>query len=116
MFDWQLSSFQKTLQMVANCAGSLINHAALLSGRTTGKIRNLISMQVAANPIVSQFNELKAGILIPGTLERLGVSGMDASPDSTVHVTDKLFNALIKNVSENAIKYKERCQNTVCHR
>ena len=102
--------------MVAHCVGSLINYAALLSGRTAGKIRNLVSLQLAVTPMTGQFNQLKAGIYIPGTLETLGVSGMDAAPESTAQVTDHLFNSFMKDVSENFFAYKERCQSTVCHR
>ena len=102
--------------MVAHCVGSLINYAALLSGRTTGKIRSLVSIHLAANPITSPFNKIKAGIYIPGTLDMLGVSGMDAIPGSTVQVMDNLFNIFVKDVSEEFFPYKERCQSTVCHR
>ncbi|XP_078359087.1 uncharacterized protein LOC144643643 isoform X2 [Oculina patagonica] len=107
---------QKSLQVVAHCVGSLINYAALLSGRTTGKIRNMISISLAANPITGQFNDVKIGIYIPGTLEMLGVSGMDAAPENTAQVMENLFNAFVKHVSDSGIQYKERCQSSVCHR
>ena len=101
--------------MVAHCIGSLINYAALLSGLTAGKIRNFICSQLAAHPIANQFNELKSGIYIPGTLEMLGVDGIDTSPESTAEVTEKLFNSFVKDVS-HYFPYKERCQSYVCHR
>ena len=101
--------------MVAHCLGSTINYAALLSGRTTGKIRNLISMQVAANPMTGQYNELKAGIYLPETLQMLGVTGLDAS-ENPVKLTDRLFNAFAKDVSTAFFSYKERCQYHVCYR
>ncbi|KAL9984021.1 hypothetical protein ACROYT_G006275 [Oculina patagonica] len=107
---------QKSLQMIGHCVGSLINYGALLSGRTTGKIRSFVSSQLAATPIFGQFNDVKLGIYIPGTVEMLGGSGMDASPENTAQVMDKLFNAFVKHVSESGIQYKERCQSTVCHR
>ncbi len=102
--------------MIGHCVGSLINYGALLSGRTTGKIRSFVSSQLAATPIFGQFNDVKLGIYIPGTVEMLGGSGMDASPENTAQVMDKLFNAFVKHVSESGIQYKERCQSTVCHR
>ena len=101
--------------MVAHCVGSLVNYAALLSGRSAGKIRNLISMQLAANPIANQFNELRSGIYLPEALEMLGVDGFDASPESTADVTEKLFNSFVKDVS-HYFPYRERCQSYVCHR
>ena len=101
--------------MVAHCVGSLINHAALLSGRTTGKIRNLISMQLAANPISGTYAVVRAGIYIPGVLETLGFTGMDPT-ESPEKLTDHLFNAFVKDVSNVFFSYKERCQYHVCHR
>ena len=115
MFEWALSSFQKTLQIVAHCVGSIINHAALLSGRTTGKIRNLISTQVAVNSMTGQYNELKTGIYLPEALQMLGVSGLDAD-ESPEKLMDRLFSALAKDLGNVFISYKERCQYHVCHR
>ena len=101
--------------MVVHCVGSMINYAALLSGRTTGKIRNIISTQLAVNPITGQYNELKTGIYIPGTLQMIGVPGLDPS-ESPEKLTDRLFNAFVKDVSNVFNSYKERCQYHVCHR
>ncbi|KAL9984027.1 hypothetical protein ACROYT_G006282 [Oculina patagonica] len=107
---------QKSLQVVAHCIGSIINYGALLTGRTTGKIRNMISFNVAAHTMASQLNEFKLGIYIPGMLEMLGVSGIDESAKNTAQVMDNLFNTFAKHVGESVIPYKERCQSPTCHR
>ena len=75
----------------------------------------MISMQLAAHPVTSQFNDFKVGIYIPGTLEALGIPGMDPT-QSTGQVTDRLFNAFVKNLSDVSFPYNERCQSSVCHR
>lgn len=98
---------------MAHCVGSLINYGALLSGITTGKIRNVVSSQLAANPMFNQFNKLKAG-MIPAILEELEVSGL--SVHNTEQTADQVIGVLSKDVSKLFLKYKERCRSPTCHK
>lgn len=102
--------------MVAHCAGSSVFFASLLSGALEGKVRNLVCSQVAANPIPSQVNKLKAGLYIPGTAEALGVDGLTVDTDDYVSLTDRLFNNIAKGLTRVILPYDQLCQNPVCHR
>ena len=102
--------------MVAHCAGSLVFFASALSGVLDGKVRSLVSSQVAANPIPSQFNKLKAGLHIPGVAKALGIDGITADTDDHASWTERLFNSFVKGVSSVFIPYDELCHNPVCHR
>ena len=75
----------------------------------------MVSTQLAATPMCPQYNDLKIGIYIPGTLEALGVPGLDPS-ENLGKLTDRLFNSFVKEVSHVFFAYKERCQSDVCHR
>ena len=90
--------------------------ASLLTGALEGKIRSLISSQVAANPIPTQANKLKAGIYIPGTIEALGVDGITVDTDDFVSLSERLFNKFTEGVNKALLPYDELCDNPVCHR
>ncbi|XP_022797350.1 uncharacterized protein LOC111335634 [Stylophora pistillata] len=107
---------QTTVQVVAHCGGSLVCFASLLTGALEGKIRSLISSQVAANPIPTQANKLKAGIYIPGTIEALGVDGITVDTDDFVSLSERLFNKFTEGVNKALLPYDELCDNPVCHR
>lgn len=98
-----------------HCFGSVITFGALLSGRLTGKIRSMVCTQLSATPQVDNFNNLKLGLYIPGTLEALGVPGLSPSK-SLGKLTDHLLNTFAKDISQVFIPYEERCHNHVCHR
>ena len=102
--------------MVAHCAGSLVLFASLLSGALEGKVRSLVCSQVAANPIPTKFNKLKAGLFIPGIAEALGVDGLTVDTDDYASLTDRLFNNIAKGLTRVILPYDELCQNPVCHR
>ena len=108
--------FKSTVQVVAHCFGSMIVFASLLSGKLDGKVRNLVCSQVAANPIPSQINKLKAGLYLPGTLEALGMDGLTADTDDYASLSDKLFNNAAKAFHRIILPYDELCHNPVCHR
>lgn len=107
---------QKDVQIVAHCAGSLVLFASLLAGALEGKVRNVVASQVAANPMPSSFNKLKAGLHIPGVLESLGIEGLTVDTDDQASWTERLFNQFVKGVDKVFLPYEEMCRNPVCHR
>lgn len=102
--------------MFAHCAGSLVCFASLLSGALEGKVRSLVCSQVAANPVPTQFNKLKAGLYRPGLTEALGIDGLTVDTDDFASFSDKLFNKFAKGVTTIFLPYDELCRNPVCHR
>ena len=102
--------------MVCHCVGSLTFFASLLSGALDGKIRNVVCSQLAANPIPSQINKLRAGLYFPGTVEALGNEGLTADTDDYASLSDKFLNLLAKGVTNLTVPYDELCRNPVCHR
>lgn len=110
-------SLQEDVEVVAHCAGSLVLFASLLSGALEGKVRSVVSSQVAANPIpASTFNKLKAGLHIPGVMEALGVKGMTVDTDDHASWIERIFNTFIKGVDRVFLPYEELCNSPVCHR
>jgi len=107
---------QKDVQIVAHCAGSLVLFASLLSGALEGKVRNVVASQVAANPMPSSFNKLKAGLHIPGVLGSLGIEGLTVDTDDEASWIERLFNTFVKGVNNVFLPYDEMCHNPVCHR
>ena len=90
--------------------------ASLLSGALEGKVRNIVCSQMAANPIPSQINKLKAGLHFPGTFEALGVDGITVDTDDYVSLSERIFNSFTKGFSKLILPYDELCRNPVCHR
>lgn len=101
---------------MAHCAGSLVLFASLLAGALDGKVRNVVASQVAANPMPSSFNKLKAGLHIPGVLGSLGIEGITVDTDDQASWTERLFNQFVKGVDKVFLPYDEMCRNPVCHR
>ena len=114
--DYNSCYSQKTVQVIAHGVGSLVCFASLLSGALDSKIRNLVCSQVAANPIPTQVNKLKAGLYIPGTVEALGVDGITVDTDDFVSLSERLFNNFTEGVNKVLLPYDELCNNPVCHR
>ena len=110
------NSLQKDVQVVAHCAGSLVCFASLLSGALEGKVRSLVASQVAANPIPCPFNELKAGLHIPGVMKAVGLKGLTADTDNQTSWAGWLFDKFVKSVDKLFLPYEELCRNPVCHR
>ena len=91
--------------------------ASLLSGALQGKVRSVVASQVAANPIPAKFNELKAGLYLPGVMETLGVKDLTVDTDDNyASFFDRIFNNFAKGVAHVALPYNQLCQNSVCHR
>lgn len=90
--------------------------ASLLSGALEGKVRSVVSSQVAANPIPCQFNKLKAGLYIPGVMDALGIKGMTVETNDHASWTERLFNTFVKSVDRVFLPYDELCYSPVCHR
>lgn len=90
--------------------------ASLLSGALEGKVRSVVSSQVAANPIPCQFNKLKAGLYIPGVMDALGIKGMTVETNDHASWTERLFNTFVKSVDRVFLPYDELCHSPVCHR
>lgn len=90
--------------------------ASLLSGALEGKVRSVVSSQVAANPIPSQFNKLKAGLHIPGVADALGIKGITVDTNDHATWTEWLFNKFVKGVDRVFLPYDQLCHNPVCHR
>ena len=109
-------SLQKDVQVVAHCAGSLVCFASLLSGALEGKVRSLVASQVAANPIPCPFNELKAGLHIPGVMKAVGIKGLTVDTDDHTSWAGWLFDKFVKGVDHLFLPYEELCRNPVCHR
>ena len=90
--------------------------ASLLSGALEGKVRCVVASQVAVNAIPSRFNELKAGLHIPGVMESLGIKGLTADTDDHASFFEGLFNTFVKGVDRIFLPYEQLCHNPVCHR
>lgn len=107
---------QKTVQVLAHCAGSLSLFCSLLSGALAGKVRSVVASQVAFKPIVHGPSKLKAGIFNPHVAEALGVPGITVDTDNTASWLESLFNKFVKASDNVSLPYEEHCSNPVCHR
>ena len=113
----RLYCFQKTVQVVAHCAGSLVLFASLLSGALEGKVRSIVASQVAANPIPAPFNSYKSSLRLPEIAHAIGIHGLTVNTDANASFFGRMFNGLSRAVVNHLVlPYSERCESPVCHR
>ena len=107
--------FQKSVQVVAHCAGSLVLFASLLSGALEGKVRNVVASQVAAHPIPAPFNSYKSSLRLPGVAHAIGIHGLAVDTDASFF--SRVFSGLSRKVGNHLVlPYGERCESPLCHR
>jgi cholesterol oxidase len=70
--------------------------------------------QIATHLVIPTSTAIKAGVHLPGFLEKLGVGTMDAYTDTNESLVDKLYD---KAVEINALSQAQgQCDSPVCHR
>ncbi|XP_035684275.1 uncharacterized protein LOC118421217 [Branchiostoma floridae] len=105
------------IQAVVHCVGSVTFFASLLMGKLQGKIRSLVSSQVAAHPIVTKrIRRVAAKAKLPRMLKAFGVEGVNARLDPNGGCKDAMttFGCKVFNLME--LKSAERCDSKVCRR
>ncbi|XP_035684269.1 triacylglycerol lipase 2-like [Branchiostoma floridae] len=105
------------IQAVVHCVGSVTFFASLLMGKLQGKIRSLVSSQVAVHPIVTKrIRRIAAKAKLPRMLKAFGVEGVNARLDPNGGCKDAMttFGCKVFNLME--LKSAERCDSKVCRR
>ncbi|MGO8996937.1 MAG: alpha/beta fold hydrolase [Polyangiaceae bacterium] len=102
------------LQAVVHCYGSTTFFMSMLdpAGGLKG-VRSIVASQIAIDYVVPPFTKLKAGLHVPGILDKLGVRSLTAYAGEHESWSQSLFDLLLHF---EPLGVGEDCANKVCHR
>jgi cholesterol oxidase len=100
-----------SVQAMVHCFGSTTFTMAMLSGLQG--VRSAVCSQVSAHMVVPAVTRLKSGLHVPGLLERLGVTSLNALARTDESWLEKLYDRALQLYPEQAA---QDCDSAVCHR
>jgi cholesterol oxidase len=98
-------------QVVAHCFGAVTFFMAMLAGLEG--VRSAVASQVGAHPVAPEISRTKAGLHLPGMLERLGVRTMTAYASGHPDWRARLYDDALRL---NPVPPGEVCRSATCHR
>ena len=102
------------LQAVVHCYGSTTFFMSMLDPAGGWKgVRLIVASQIAIDYVVPPFTKLKAGLHVPGILDKLGVRSLTAYAGEHESWSQSLFDFLLHF---EPLGVGEDCANKVCHR
>ena len=102
----------ETVQAVVHCYGATTFFMSMLAGLKD--IRSIVCSQIATNIVIPTATKIKAGLYIPGFLEKLGVESMTAYVDNNETWLDKIYDKALDVYG--MVEAQGQCNNPVCHR
>ncbi len=101
-----------SVQVVAHCFGANTFFMSLMRG--IAGVRSVVFSQVAGHLIAPFANEIRAGLHLPGFLDRLGVATLSAAVAGKPDWHERLFD--ITAALNPTVLFGEHCQSACCHR
>lgn len=101
----------KSIQIVAHCYGGATFTMAMLDGLQG--VRSAVISQVSAHMATPALVSFKAGLRTPAVLQKLGISQIDAVPDSSTGWSSSLMDLALRLYP---VEFGEQCLSRVCRR
>lgn len=100
------------VQVVVHCYGATTFTMAMLAGLQG--VRSAVISQISAHVRTPEINSLRAGLHLPGALEKLGVHSLTAYVDAHADWLSRLYDKGLDIYAE--IEAQGWCNDPVCHR
>jgi cholesterol oxidase len=101
-----------SLQVVAHCFGANTFFMSMMHGITG--VRSVVFSQVAGHLVAPFANTIRAGLHLPGFLDKLGVGSLSAVANGRPDWHERLFD--IVAALNPTVLFGEHCTSTCCHR
>ena len=90
--------------------------ASLLLGKLEGKVRCILTSQVASTPIGSIANRFKSKSCLSHLIKMSGIEAFTAYVDEKSPWSEKAFNFLTRSFAFLTTKVNQHCSSEICHR